>query len=415
MSELDNTRILLGVTGGIAAYKSAELTRLLTKAGADVRVVMTAGAMEFITPLTLQAVSGNPVHHALLDTEAEAGMGHIELAKWADLILIAPATADVIARLSAGLANDLLTTLCLASANPLIIAPAMNQQMWRNEITQDNVTRLQALLGNRLTLIGPAAGEQACGDTGPGRLVESSELVAQLVQHQQRLSQPETDLNGLSVVITAGPTREALDPVRYISNHSSGKMGVALAEAAQRCGADVTLICGPVSIPMPDQVRILPVNSAEEMLEASLNTLTTCDVFIAAAAVADYRPLTQSSEKIKKSGDTIELTLVKNPDIVATVAHHKNRPFTVGFAAETQDLERYALGKLTRKNLDMVIANDVSQAGIGFNSANNAVTVFWQQESGQPGQRDYPEMPKHLLADALIQHIHTRYQHQTGE
>ncbi len=415
MSELDNTRILLGVTGGIAAYKSAELIRLLTKAGADVRVVMTAGAMEFITPLTLQAVSGNPVHHALLDTEAEAGMGHIELAKWADLILIAPATADVIARLSAGLANDLLTTLCLASASPLIIAPAMNQQMWRNEITQDNVARLQTLLGSRLTLVGPAAGEQACGDTGPGRLVESSELVAQLTQQQQRLSPPEADLNGLSVVITAGPTREALDPVRYISNHSSGKMGVALAEAAQRCGADVTLICGPVSIPMPDQVRILPVNSAEEMLEASLNTLTTCDVFIAAAAVADYRPITQSSEKIKKSGDTIELTLVKNPDIVATVAHHENRPFTVGFAAETQDLERYALGKLTRKNLDMVIANDVSQAGIGFNSANNAVTVFWQQKSGQPGQRGYPKMPKHLLADALIQHIHTRYQHQTGE
>ena len=424
MSNQVKTRVLLGITGGIAAYKSAELCRQLVKSGAEVQVVMTAGAQEFITPLTMQAVSGNPVHHTLLDPAAEAGMGHIELARWADQILIAPATADFIARLNAGMANDLLTTLCLASDAPMTLAPAMNQQMWRNEITQNNIKSLHNLLGNRLRLIGPASGEQACGDVGPGRMTEPQDIATAFMSSplasasgaSSTIEQSDTNssLAGLSVVLTAGPTRESIDPVRYISNHSSGKMGVALAEAAARCGADVTLICGPVSIPMPEGVKIVSVSSAQDMLEASVERVSEADIFIAAAAVADYRPATQAEEKIKKSGDEISLTLVKNPDIIATIANHAERPFCVGFAAETRDLERYALGKLERKNLDMVIANDVSRSDIGFNSADNAVTVFSRHSDGAQ-QQAFDAMPKRQLADLLIEKIRQYYHQSRGE
>ncbi|MBM96479.1 MAG: bifunctional phosphopantothenoylcysteine decarboxylase/phosphopantothenate--cysteine ligase CoaBC [Oceanospirillaceae bacterium] len=424
MSNQVKTRVLLGITGGIAAYKSAELCRQLVKSGAEVQVVMTAGALEFITPLTMQAVSGNPVHHTLLDPAAEAGMGHIELARWADQILIAPATADFIARLNAGMANDLLTTLCLASDAPMTLAPAMNQQMWRNEITQNNIKSLHNLLGNRLRLIGPASGEQACGDVGPGRMTEPQDIATAFMSSpsasasgaSSTIEQSDTNssLAGLSVVLTAGPTRESIDPVRYISNHSSGKMGVALAEAASRCGAHVTLICGPVSIPMPEGVKIVSVTSAQDMLDAAVEQVSEADIFIAAAAVADYRPATQAEEKIKKSGDEISLTLVKNPDIIATIANHAERPFCVGFAAETRDLERYALGKLERKNLDMVIANDVSRSDIGFNSADNAVTVFSRHSDGAQ-QQAFDAMPKRQLADLLIEKIRQYYHQSRGE
>ncbi|MDF1762518.1 MAG: bifunctional phosphopantothenoylcysteine decarboxylase/phosphopantothenate--cysteine ligase CoaBC [Oleibacter sp.] len=395
MQQLCNRRILLGISGGIAAYKSAELVRLFKRAGADVRVIMTQGAMEFITPLTLQALSGNPVHHALLDSEAEAGMGHIELAKWADVLVIAPASANLLARLAQGMGNDLLTTVCLATEAPLCIAPAMNQAMWRDPMTQANLKRLQDAHGKNLTLVGPNAGEQACGDVGPGRMVEPEQIA------QATANLFETGLlAGLHVVLTAGPTREAIDPVRYISNHSSGKMGYALAEAARDAGAKVMLISGPVNLPAPDRIELVPVNSALDMLAASMATLGKCDVFIASAAVADYRVVQAADHKIKKSDDDIHLSLTKNPDIVATVAAHTERPFTVGFAAETQNLEQYARNKLVQKNLDIIVANDVSKSHIGFNSDDNAAKVFWVD-----GQRQFDVMSKRQLAKQLIKLI----------
>ncbi|MBE0482909.1 MAG: bifunctional phosphopantothenoylcysteine decarboxylase/phosphopantothenate--cysteine ligase CoaBC [Bacterioplanes sp.] len=399
MQQLTNKRIILGITGGIAAYKSAEVVRLLKKSGADVRVVMTNGAKEFITPLTLQALSGNPVHHTLLNPEAEAGMGHIELAKWADVILVAPASANFIARLTQGLGDDLLTTLCLASEATLAIAPAMNQAMWHNETTQYNLQRLQDLKGRKLHIFGPADGQQACGDVGPGRMLEPELLTQSLANLFDRGM-----LAGVRVTITAGPTREAIDPVRYISNHSSGKMGYALAQAAIDAGAHVTLISGPVTIKAPSRVHLVNVSSARDMLEAALQQTPECDIFIAAAAVADYRPMTVANQKIKKSGDTIEMTLVKNPDIVATVAQHEQRPFTIGFAAETQDIDTYARSKLARKQLDLIIANDVSRQDIGFNSDNNAVTVYWPD-----GQQDFADRSKNALAHDLIELIAQRY------
>ncbi|UXD89124.1 bifunctional phosphopantothenoylcysteine decarboxylase/phosphopantothenate--cysteine ligase CoaBC [Thalassolituus hydrocarboniclasticus] len=400
MQQLCNKRILLGITGGIAAYKAAELVRILKKAGAEVRVVMTAGAMEFITPLTLQALSGNPVHHALLDPEAEAGMGHIELAKWADLLLVAPASANFIARLTQGSGDDLLTTICLATEAPIALAPAMNQAMWREPITQANIARLTDLKGSKLHMFGPAEGVQACGDVGPGRMLEPEQIAA----HAANLFETGL-LAGLEVVITAGPTREAIDPVRYISNHSSGKMGYAIAAAARDAGARVTLISGPVIIPAPERVNCVRTESARDMLDASLALLGRCDIFIAAAAVADYRPMTAAHQKIKKSADSMELTLVKNPDVVATVAAHELRPFTVGFAAETQDVDVYARDKLVRKNLDMIVANDVSLSEIGFNSDQNAVTVFWAEN-----QQSFAQMSKQALARELVGLIAHRYQ-----
>lgn len=392
MQQLCNRRILLGISGGIAAYKSAELVRFLKRAGADVRVIMTSGAMEFITPLTMQALSGNPVHHALLDPEAEAGMGHIELAKWADLMLIAPASANLLSRLAQGMGNDLLTTVCLATEAPLCIAPAMNQAMWLDPMTQANMTRLQEAHGNKLTVIGPDAGEQACGDVGPGRMMAPELIAAEVANMFESGS-----LAGISVVITAGPTREAIDPVRYISNHSSGKMGYALAEAARDAGAQVTLISGPVNIPAPERVRMVNITSALDMFNAAQSELEHCQIFIASAAVADYRLATVAAQKVKKSTDTLSLDLVKNPDIVAMVAAHEPHPFTVGFAAETQNVEQYARGKLESKNLNMIIANDVSRSDIGFNSDDNAVSVFWQG-----GQQHFDTMNKQTLARELI-------------
>lgn len=373
MQTLAGKKILLGISGGIAAYKCAELTRRLIERGAQVQVVMTNAAKEFITPLTMQAVSGRPVSDSLLDPAAEASMGHIELAKWADLVLLAPATADLIARMSAGMGNDLLTTLVLATDSPIAVSPAMNQQMYRNIATQENIATLER---RGMHIWGPAAGEQACGDVGPGRMLEPMQLVGLCEQFFA-----EKPLKGQSVVITAGPTREAIDPVRYISNHSSGKMGFALAQAAHALGAKVTLIAGPVSLATPAGVERIDVDSAQSMYDAVMENAPNHSVFIGCAAVADYRPATIAEQKIKKTDDSDQMTIsmIKNPDIIASVAAlTENRPFTVGFAAETQDVESYARGKLVKKNLDLICANDVSVKGQGFNSNNNAITVYWK-------------------------------------
>jgi phosphopantothenoylcysteine decarboxylase/phosphopantothenate--cysteine ligase len=392
MGHLNNRRILLAVCGGIAAYKSAELLRALQSHGADVRVLMTHGAQEFITPLTLQALSGHPVHHSLLDEEAERAMGHIELARWADLVLVAPATADCMARLAAGRADDLLGAVVLASAAPLLLAPAMNQQMWRAEATQNNLT---TLLQRGVHIAGPDSGEQACGDVGPGRMLEPRELTDRACGlFTSRV------LDGRRVVITAGPTREPLDPVRYISNHSSGRMGYALARAAAEAGARVDLISGPVTIPCPERVERHSVTTAREMLDCALQLARGCDIFIACAAVADYRPATRAGQKIKKSDEEITLTLQRNPDIVATISAMDSRPFTVGFAAETQQLREHALGKLERKGLDMIVANDVSDSRIGFNSDSNAALLLW------PGaERTIDICSKNVLAAIVIAQI----------
>jgi phosphopantothenoylcysteine decarboxylase/phosphopantothenate--cysteine ligase len=392
MAHLFNRNVLLGVSGGIAAYKSAELVRQLQDRGATVRVIMTRGAQEFITPLTLQALSGQPVHTELLDEEAEQGMGHIELGRWADLFLIAPATADLLARLAAGRADDLLTTVALATAAPILLAPAMNQQMWRDLATQSNC---QLLADRGATLIGPAQGEQACGDVGPGRMEEPTEIA-----NQAAAVFSDSALAGKRVVITAGPTREALDPVRYISNHSSGKMGYALAQAAADAGAITTLVSGPVSLSTPEHVKRLDVVSAQDMLECSLELLPACDIFIACAAVADYRPAQQHGEKIKKGEEHSTLALVRNPDIIATVTSSSENIFAVGFAAETQDVLTYARDKLERKGLDMIVANDVSEQAIGFNSDENAVTLIWPE-----GQQAVPQARKGVIAQQIIAKI----------
>lgn len=375
MSLLQGKKILLGVTAGIAAYKAPELVRRLKEQGADVRVVVTQGAKAFVTPLSLQAVSGYALSDDLLDPQAELGMGHIELAKWADLVLIAPATADFMAKMAHGLANDLLSTLCLATAAPIAIAPAMNQQMWHNAATQANLT---TLMERSILIFGPGQGEQACGDVGLGRMLD----VPELVEHTTA-SFAEPILTGQHWLITAGPTREAIDPVRYISNHSSGKMGFALAQAAQQLGAEVTLISGPVNMATPTGCKRINVESAEQMQQQALALAPNSTVFIACAAVADYRVAQVAEQKIKKNDDNDQLTLqlVKNPDIVASVAALEHKPFTVGFAAETQQVEHYAKDKLTRKNLDMIAANDVSNTDIGFNSEHNALTVFTADSS----------------------------------
>ncbi|MCL6414297.1 bifunctional phosphopantothenoylcysteine decarboxylase/phosphopantothenate--cysteine ligase CoaBC [Aestuariirhabdus sp. Z084] len=393
MQCLANKRILLGITGGVAAYKSAELVRRLQDQGAEVRVVMTRGSQQFITPLTLQALSGHPVSTDLLDPAAEAAMGHIELARWAELVLVAPATADFMARLAHGHAGDLLTTLCLATDARVMLAPAMNQAMWSNPATQRNQ---EVLRGQGVALLGPAVGLQACGDNGPGRMLEVPELVDGVCR-----AFPEPVLNGKRVMITAGPTREALDPVRYLSNHSSGKMGFALAEAASHAGAEVVLVSGPTSLPCPAGVTRIDVESAQSMLEAVHQRVIDCDLFIACAAVADYRPATVQEHKIKKSVDTdddaLQLTLVRNPDIVASVAALKQRPFVVGFAAETRDVLSYAADKRMRKGLDLIVANDVSDTEIGFNSDDNAVTVL-----GENLEQSFAQVSKQSLSHSLI-------------
>lgn len=398
MQRLVNKRVLLGVSGGIAAYKSAELVRRLRDAGAEVRVVMTQAAREFITPLTLQALSGHPVHGDLLDPAAEAAMGHIELARWADLVLIAPATADLMARLAQGRGDDLLTTLVLASDAPLAIAPAMNQAMWRDQATQANL----ALLRQRgVRVFGPGAGAQACGDIGLGRMLEPTEIASMASECFEHGL-----LTGRHVLINAGPTREAIDPVRYISNHSSGKMGFALAEAAAEAGARVTLVAGPVNLPTPARVNRIDVISALDM-QAACEAALPADLFIASAAVADYRPVACAPGKLKKdpqANNGLLLELVPNPDILAGIAHHAQRPWCAGFAAETHDVLAYAADKLTRKNLDLIIANDVSAPGIGFNSDDNAVTLIDRSLH----QAHLPRASKQKLARQIISFIASR-------
>lgn len=394
---LAGRQIVLGVSGGIAAYKSAELCRLLGRAGARVRVLMTPAAEAFITPLTFQALSGNPVHGPLLDPQAEAGMGHIELARWAHQVLIAPASADLLARLAAGMGDDLLTTFCLATEAPIALAPAMNQAMWRDRRTQDNCARLQSL---GMALWGPASGDQACGDQGPGRMLEPLELLQRLTG-----TAAQGPLAGLSVLITAGPTREAIDPVRYLSNQSSGKMGYALAEAAAAAGARVTLVSGPVALACPPGVERLAVTSAEEMCACCLERVAESDIFVAAAAVADYRVAQVAGQKIKKGAEHLQLDLVRNPDILATLASHPQRPFCVGFAAETEQLEAHARAKLKAKKLDLMIANDVSRPGLGFDSDDNAVLLM----DARGGLQELGPAPKRALAEELMAAIAERY------
>lgn len=390
MTSLINKRVILGVSGGIAAYKAAELVRHLKAAGAEVRVVMTRGGEAFVTPLTFQALSGNPVHTDLLDPAAEQGMGHIQLARWADAVLVAPASADILARLAHGEAGDLLTTLCLATEAPLCVAPAMNQQMWLDVATQDNLRRLS---GRGVHIFGPAAGEQACGEVGPGRLLEP----AQLAKALSGLFETGA-LAGRRVLITAGPTREAIDPVRYLSNRSSGKMGYALAQAAAEAGARVTLVSGPTALACPPRVERLEVESAAQMHEAVMARAAESDIFIAAAAVADYRPDQVSSGKIKKDSDTIELKLIKNPDILATVSGlTEARPYCVGFAAETDKVEEYARRKLADKGLDMIAANRVG-GGLGFDVEDNALTVIWNGGSQSLPTQSKSQLARHLVA-----------------
>lgn len=395
MLSLTNKRILLGITGGIAAYKSAELTRLLVKAGAEVHVAMTPSATEFITPLTLQALSGNRVHLDLLDAEAEAGMGHIELARWADVIVVAPATADFMARMTHGQADDLLTAVILASTAQIAIAPAMNQAMWADGITQSN---LEALQHRRIHVWGPASGEQACGDVGPGRMIEPQEIADRCAGMFET-----TRLTGKKVLITGGPTREAIDPVRFISNHSSGKMAFALAAEAAAAGAQVSLVSGPVHLPTPDRVGRTDVESAEQMLEAVMERVADTDIFIGVAAVADYRPATIEAQKIKKNADSMTLALVKNPDIISRVAALTDGPMVVGFAAETEHLEANGTEKLKRKGLDLLFANKATET---FNSDEVTVTALSghsQQTLGPGSKLNIARLMLDLIAEHLEQ------------
>lgn len=389
-----NKHIVLGVTGGIAAYKSAALARRLRDRGARVRVVMTKGAEHFITALTMQAVSSNPVHTSLLDPDAEAGMGHIELARWADAMLVAPATANFMSRLARGAADDLLTTLCLATPVPISVAPAMNQQMWRDQATQDNI---EILRKRGVTILGPAEGDQACGDIGPGRMLEPDELLAALSR-----SFRTGILENVKVVVTAGPTWEAIDPVRGITNHSSGKMGYAVAEAAAENGAHVTLVSGPTGLPHPENVHTIRVTSALEMYGAAIDETAAADIFIAVAAVADYRPATAAEQKIKKHSDSLTLELIRNPDILAAVAK-RGSLFTAGFAAETTDVEMHAREKLTGKGVDLIAANLVG-GGEGFGTEDNSLLLIDKTDT-----KTLPRMRKRLLARKLIEEIAQRY------
>jgi len=393
INQLVNKRILLGVTGSIAAYKAAELVRRLGEAGAEVRVVMTRGATEFVTPMTFQALSGHPVHVELLDTEAEAGMGHIELARWADAILIAPASADFLSRLSQGRADDLLSAICLASDVPMAVAPAMNTMMWQNPATQQNV---RTLVARGVVLLGPDSGEQACGETGAGRLQAPEELLTGLADLFQ-----SGVLSGKTVLVTAGPTREALDPVRYLSNFSSGKMGFSVARAAAEAGARVILVSGPVSLTTPDHVQRFDVVSAEEMFDTVLAHIQGVDIFIATAAVADYRPLQVSPGKTKKKAERITLELTPTPDILAEVKARFPRLFCVGFAAETESLEEYARDKLQRKGVEMIAANWVGPAARetagAFGSDSNALRLFWKDGSAELSVASKDKIARQLI------------------
>lgn len=386
MLSLTNKRILLGITGGIAAYKSAELTRTLVKAGAEVRIAMTPAATEFITPLTMQALSGNRVHLGLLDSEAEAAMGHIELARWADLLVIAPATADFIARMAHAQADDLLTTLLLASVAPIAVAPAMNQAMWGDTGTQAN---LELLRQRGVHVWGPGSGEQACGDVGLGRMIEPDEIATHCASMFEA-----SKLAGKRFLITGGPTREAIDPVRFISNHSSGKMAYALAAEAAAEGAKVTLVSGPVQLSTPESVERIDVESAEEMYAAVMAAVASADVFIGVAAVADYRPTAVANEKIKKTEAEMVIKLVKNPDIISSVSEHSARPFVAGFAAETENVVANGQEKLERKGLDLLFANHATDT---FNSDSVAVTALTKD-----GQQELGPGNKHTVARAML-------------
>ena len=400
MKGLDQKRILLGVTGGIAAYKSAELVRRLREQGAEVQVVMTPSAGEFITALTFQALSGHPVRNESFDQASEAAMSHIELARWADAVLIAPCSANTLAKAANGIADNLLSTLILATDAPLLLAPAMNHQMWCHSATQKN---LQQLKENGAQILGPAEGEQACGEYGAGRMLEPEELVVQLIQ-----SFKNEILSGQQVLITAGPTREAIDPVRYLSNRSSGKMGYALARAAREAGASVTLISGPVTLDVPEGIRLIKVESAKEMHAAVMQQVDAANIFIACAAVADYGATEFAKEKIKKSADSMQLVLKKNPDILAEVAAMTPGPFTVGFAAETESLLQNARNKLLNKKLDLIAANQVG-ANLGFEQEDNSLTVIWQN-----GQKELPVSTKEKLARELIHIISQHFFQKTA-
>jgi phosphopantothenoylcysteine decarboxylase/phosphopantothenate--cysteine ligase len=388
-------RILLGVTGGIAAYKSPDLVRRLMERGADVQVVMTAAAQRFVTPMSFQAVSGRPTRSDLWDSAAEAAMGHIELARWAEIVLIAPASADFIARLAGGRADDLLATLCVATEAPIVIAPAMNRVMWVNKATQANV---ETLIARGVRILGPDAGNQACGEIGPGRMWEPMKLAQSLLEPMPNAGL----LTGLNVLITAGPTRERLDPVRYLSNRSSGKMGYAVAAAAREAGAHVTIVSGPVNLPTPAGITRIDVESARDMHAAVHRHVAEADIFIAAAAVADFQPIAVAKQKIKKQGGAVKLDLEPAPDIIKSVAEMSGRPFVVGFAAETNDVENNARAKLKRKKLDMIAANRVGD-GVAFDCDDNALTVIWPG-----GQAEVARGPKIEVARELIALIASR-------
>lgn len=396
MNTLNAKRVILVVSGGIAAYKAPDVVRRFREAGAEVRVVMSPNATEFITPLTLQAVSGAEVRTALFDPAGEAAMGHIELARWADVVVIAPASADFLARLRSGLAEELGEALCLATSAPILAAPAMNQQMWLHPATQENIT---ALTERGVKLAGPVEGSQACGDFGPGRMVEADAIVSAVAALFQKQS-----LIGCNVLITAGPTRESIDPVRYITNHSSGKMGYAIAAASLEAGATVTLITGPTSLEPPIAATTIQVSTAQEMCDAVMSDVEEADIFISTAAVADYRPDKQSTKKIKRDGQNLALDLVPSVDILRKVAKSPCRPFTVGFAAETDNIERNARDKLITKSLDMIAANDVGGTDVGFNTDENELLVIWKD-----GEQNLPRAPKTRIARALIDLITERF------
>jgi phosphopantothenoylcysteine decarboxylase/phosphopantothenate--cysteine ligase len=411
MKRLNGKHVLLGITGGIAAYKSAELTRRLLDEGAQVRVVMTPGATAFVTPLTFQALSGNPVHTELLDAEAEKGMGHIELARWADVVLVAPASANTIARMAQGRAEDLLTTLCLATEAPIAVAPSMNRVMWEDLSTQHNI---RVLTERGILQFGPVRGSQACGENGDGRMLDVPVMIDRIAGLFRTGS-----LQGLNVMITAGPTREPIDPVRFIGNRSSGRMGYALAEAATEAGARVTLISGPTAIEPPADVDTVRVETAAQMFDAVMSRLDGQQIFIGAAAVADYRPQQAAAHKMKKSSDTLQLTLERTDDILAAVSNAKQRPFTVGFAAETENLKQNARAKLRDKQLDMIAANQVGRpAGntderqdIGFNSEFNALHVMWA-DGGQVLQQARKSSIARQLVRLIAEHYHKHWQHE---
>jgi phosphopantothenoylcysteine decarboxylase/phosphopantothenate--cysteine ligase len=398
--------VVLGISGGIAAYKTPELVRRLRERGADVQIVMTASAEEFVTSTALQAVSGRPIRANLWDKEAEASMSHIELARWADVVLIAPATAEIMARLAGGAAPDLLTTLCLATEAPLVIAPAMNRVMWSNPAVQAN---RQTLEERGIRILGPEHGSQACGETGAGRMLEPDQIAAIVCGPQLAGVASERLLEGKTVMVTAGPTREPIDPVRYISNRSSGKMGYAIAAAAIEQGANVILVSGPVSLPAPPGATVRNVQTAEEMYRETHEQIDNVDIFIAAAAVSDYRPVEIRAQKMKKNAETMSIDLVRSRDILASVAALASPPFTVGFAAETENVRDYAIAKLNSKNLDMIVANRVGD-DCGFDLDENAVNVFWRD-----GERAFPQAPKVELARQIMRHVAEHYAASTGD